>query len=228
MFADAARALTLGLCDAALVGGADSLCLTTLCGFHALQLVSAEPCRPADARRDGISIGEGAAFALLQRRPEGEARYRLRGWGESADAHHMSSPDPDGDGARRAMSEALRRGGLRPEQVAWINLHGTATPANDRAEDRAVTALFGDRVPCSSTKGWTGHTLGAAGAVEAVLSLLALEDGLLPRSLNTRVVDPAFGARVLTEATPTDGRIALSNSFGFGGSNCALLLEVLR
>lgn len=220
VFAAASRALAVGQCDAAVVGGVDSLCFTTLYGFHSLQLVSGAPCRPADAQRDGLSIGEGAGFALLER---GDAPFRLLGYGESSDAHHMSTPDPEGRGARAAMRAALARAQLAPGDIDYINLHGTATPANDLAEDRAVCGEFGTRLPCSSTKGWTGHTLGAAGIVEAALSLLCIERGLLPRSLHTRAVDPAIAGNILLASRTAPVRHVLSNSFGFGGSNCVLV-----
>ena len=220
VFASAARAMEAGFCDAAVVGGVDSLCLTTLYGFNALQLVSAEICRPADAHRNGLSIGEAGGFALLERAPRSGSAACL-GVGESSDAHHMSQPRPDGAIAKVAMAGALA--GLAPERVSYINLHGTATPANDAAEDAAVSALFGARVPCSSTKGWTGHTLGAAGIVEAAISLSAIEYGFMPRSLNTRELDPKLKAAVLLEARAGKVDYVLSNSFGFGGTNCSLL-----
>jgi len=220
VFASAARALAAGFCDAAVVGGVDSLCLTTLYGFNALQLVSPEICRPADAQRRGLSIGEAGGFALLERAPASGAAACL-GVGESSDAHHMSQPRPDGSVARVAMAAAL--GTLSPERVSYINLHGTATPANDAAEDAAVSGLFGTRVPCSSTKGWTGHTLGAAGIVEAAISLLAIEQGFMPRSLNTRELDSKMQAAVLLEARTGKVDCVLSNSFGFGGTNCSVL-----
>jgi 3-oxoacyl-[acyl-carrier-protein] synthase I len=135
----------------------------------------------------------------------------------------MSTPDPAGGGALAAMGAALRRSRLKREDIGYVNLHGTATPANDLAEDRAVVDLFGEQMPCSSTKGWTGHTLGAAGIVEAAISLLALEHGLLPRSLNTRERDPALRGAILMENREAPLAYALSNSFGFGGSNCSLL-----
>jgi 3-oxoacyl-[acyl-carrier-protein] synthase-1 len=219
VFASAARAIETGFCDAAVVGGVDSLCLTTLYGFNALQLVSSEICRPADATRKGLSIGEAGGFALLEPARGGE--LACLGAGESSDAHHMSQPRPDGAGAVLAMRGAL--GGLAPERVSYINLHGTATPANDASEDRAVTQLFGTRTPCSSTKGWTGHTLGAAGIVEAVVSLLALEHGFMPQSLNTRERDPALAADVLLAPRTARVDYVLSNSFGFGGTNCSVL-----
>ena len=218
--ASAARALEAGFCDAAVVGGVDSLCLTTLYGFNALQLVSPGICRPADANRRGLSIGEAGGFALLERSPASGTAACL-GVGESSDAHHMSQPRPDGSIARMAMAGAL--GALPPERISYINLHGTATPANDAAEDAAVSGLFGARVPCSSTKGWTGHTLGAAGIVEAAISLLAIEHGFMPRSLNTRELDPDIHAAVLLEARNAKVEYVLSNSFGFGGTNCSVL-----
>lgn len=221
VFASAWRAIGCGLCDAAIVGGVDTLCLTTLYGFNSLQLTSREPCRPADPGRDGISIGEAAGFAILD--PAAMAPQALLGYGESSDAHHMSAPDPEGRGARLAMDNALRRAGLAPAQIDYINLHGTATPANDRAEDQGVTSVFGTATPCSSTKGWTGHTLGAAGIVGAVFSLLCIEHGWLPRSLNTRSRDPALNAAILLQSRAAPVQRVLSNSFGFGGSNCSLL-----
>ena len=228
VFAAAARQLACGAIDAALVGGVDSLCLTTLYGFSSLQLTSATPCRPCDVARDGISIGEGAAFALLERAPEipPAGALLLLGGGESGDAYHMSSPHPEGLGARMAMAAALRSAGLRAEDIDYVNLHGTATPANDAAEGKAVNALFGDRVHCSSTKGATGHTLGAAGAVEAVVCALALGNDLLPGGANTGTLDPDIPVAYLLQSRPGRLRRALSNSFGFGGSNCSLILGV--
>ena len=227
VFAAAARQIELGMIDAAIVGGVDTLCLTTLYGFASLQLTSPQPCRPYDAARDGISIGEGAGFALLERAANAApGSVLLIGAGESSDAYHMSSPHPEGLGARLAMEAALKSAGLAPDDIDYINLHGTATPANDAAEGRAVAALFGDRVPCSSTKGATGHTLGAAGAVEAVICALALTDGLLPGSPGTATPDPAIPVQYLLESRQGHVRRVLSNSFGFGGSNCSLVFGV--
>ncbi|MEC9406729.1 MAG: beta-ketoacyl-[acyl-carrier-protein] synthase family protein [Pseudomonadota bacterium] len=223
VFAAASRAIRAGWCDAALVGGVDSLCETTLFGFHALQLVSPQACRPADVRRDGISIGEAAGFALLERDSE-PAAWRLLGYGESSDAHHMSTPDPQGAGARLAMDEALARAGLQPVDIDYVNLHGTGTPANDRSEARAVRGLFGDAVPASSTKGWTGHCLGAAGVLEAVIGLLSIQAGYVPQSLNTEQVDPEIDIDIPLTPRQQPVRRVLSNSFGFGGSNACLIL----
>jgi len=224
VFASAARLIEAGYADAAVVGGVDSLCLTTLYGFNSLDLLSREPCRPCDAARDGISIGEAAGFALLEGPGRARSGVALVGYGESSDAFHMSSPDPSGDGAYAAMHFALQRAGIAPREVHYVNMHGTGTPANDRIEDRAIFRLFGDSVPCSSTKGWTGHTLGAAGIVEAIICALCLETGLVPGTLNLDRVDPAFASRVAADAETRDLRCVLSNSFGFGGSNCSLLL----
>ena len=224
VFAAAARQLALGTIDAAVVGGVDSLCLTTLYGFASLQLTSAEPARPYDARRDGISIGEAAAFALLERSEAGQGGICLLGTGESSDAHHMSAPHPEGLGARLAMEAALRCAGIAAQAVDYVNLHGTATPANDTAEGLAMAALFGTGVPCSSTKGATGHTLGAAGAVEAVIAALALTHGWIPGSPGTQVLDAALTLDYRLSGSAAPLRTVLSNSFGFGGSNCALVL----
>jgi len=221
VFASARRAIAAGLCDAAVVGGVDSLCLTTLYGFNSLQLISSDICRPADGARNGISIGEAGGFALLD--PGADSGLRLLGYGESSDAYHMSSPEPEGRGAIASMRAALASAELEAGAVDYVNLHGTGTVANDKAESRAVCSVFGDSMPCSSTKGWTGHTLGAAGMVEAAISLLAIEHGLMPRSLNTRTLDPEIHAAVLLDNRDAPVRRVLSNSFGFGGSNCSLL-----
>jgi 3-oxoacyl-[acyl-carrier-protein] synthase-1 len=225
VFATAARHIQAGWCDAAVVGGADSLCQMTLYGFHSLQLVSANPCRPLDVQRDGISIGEAAAFALLERPQDADAGVALLGYGESTDGYHLSSPHPEGRGALEAMRAALQRAGLDAAALDYVNLHGTGTPANDSAETRAVAALTGHGVPVSSTKGWTGHTLGAAGATEAVFSALAIEHGILPGTLNLDTPDPVLAPLDLIRSSRSGSvNHVLSNSLGFGGSNCSLLL----
>lgn len=226
VFGNAARMIAAGACDAAVVGGVDTLCLTTLYGFHSLELTSRRPCRPFDAERDGLSIGEGAGFALLERveaRPEAGAMLLL-GIGESCDAYHMSTPHPDGVGARFAMQRALESARLAPADIDYVNLHGTATRTNDAAEDRSVRELFGERTPCSSTKGATGHLLGAAGITEIIISLLAIEHGLMPGSAHTRRVDPVMRCNYLIETRKARIKRVLSNSFGFGGSNCSVVL----
>ena len=222
VFALAARLVDAGLVDAALVGGVDTLCGSVLFGFNALQLVSPGPCRPFDARRDGLSLGEAGGFALLERDRD-EAPLRLCGYGESSDAHHMSAPHPDGLGARIAMRDAMARAGIDAGQVGYLNLHGTATPANDGVEAAAVAALFPASLHASSTKGWTGHTLGAAGIVESVFALLALERGQLPGTLNSDVPDPACGPQIRFEGAEHPVRYAMNNSFGFGGNNASLV-----
>ena len=223
VFASARRAIEADLIDAAVVGGVDSLCLTTLYGFHSLQLVSRLPCRPFDATRDGISIGEAAAFALLERADAGAAAITLVGTGESSDAYHMSSPHPQGRGARAAMLQALTSAALAPADIDYINFHGTGTPSNDESEAHAVAAVLGSAVPGSSTKGATGHTLGAAGALEAVICALALRHDFMPGGVNTTAVDPALKVNYLRENQPKRLNHVMSNSFGFGGSNCSLI-----
>ncbi len=224
VFAQAARLVQSGLADAALVGGVDTLCGSVLFGFNALQLVSTEPCRPFDTTRVGLSLGEAGGFALLERddaaRP---APLQLRGYGESSDAHHMSAPHPEGLGAQLAMRDALARAGIAAADVGYLNLHGTATPANDSIEAKAVAGLFPPQLHASSTKGWTGHTLGAAGIVESVIALLALENGLLPGILNSSSPDPACGPQIRFDNAQREIRYAMNNSFGFGGNNASLV-----
>ena len=232
VFASARRMIAAGLIDAALVGGVDSLCLTTLYGFNSLGLLSDQACRPCDAERKGLSIGEAAAFALLERAPEvaDDGAILLLGVGESSDAHHMSSPHPEGLGAQQAMQAALAMAGLAPAAIDYINLHGTATVNNDAAEEKAVTAVFGTTgeggrcaTPCSSTKGATGHTLGAAGSMEAVICALALQYDLIPAGIHTQRLDPQLHLDYVLENRHKPLRHVLSNSFGFGGTNCSLV-----
>jgi 3-oxoacyl-[acyl-carrier-protein] synthase-1 len=222
VFGNAARMMAAGMCDAAVVGGVDSLCLTTLYGFNSLQLLSREPCRPFDAHRDGISIGEGAGFALLEK--SGDAHALLLGIGESSDAYHMSTPHPEGLGARLAMERALAAADLAPSDIDYVNLHGTASKTNDAAEDNAVHDVFGSSTPASSTKGATGHLLGAAGISEAIIALLAIEHGCMPGGMNTQSLDPAMRTNYLVDNLERPVRRVLTNSFGFGGSNCSLVL----
>ena len=225
VFADARRYLDAGLCDAALAGGVDSLCQMTLYGFNALQLTAPGPCRPLDARRAGISIGEAGGFFLLEREGNGP---RLAGHGESSDAHHMSAPHPEGAGAARAMAEALHRGGVAPDTVDYALMHATATPSNDLSESRALKQVFGANTRAVGTKGLTGHTLGAAGAVNVAQALLSLEAGFIPGTSGLERLDPAL--EIVTRADAQEGpvRRVLVNAFGFGGNNCSLLLEAQR
>lgn len=225
VFSVARRMIEAGLIDAAIVGGVDTLCLTTLYGFNSLGLLSTQACRPYDISRDGISIGEAAAFALLERPSAniGNSEVLLLGIGESSDAYHMSSPHPDGLGAEMAMQQALQSASLAATDIDYINLHGTATPSNDAAEAKAVTSVFKHRVPCSSSKGATGHTLGAAGAVEAVICALALQYGFIPAGLNTQEVDAELNLDYRLENQQLILKRVMSNSFGFGGTNCSLI-----
>lgn len=226
VFGNAARMLECGLIDAAIVGGVDSLCLTTLYGFNSLELLSPELCQPFGANRKGISVAEAAGFALLTREKfSTDHAVTVIGIGESSDAHHMSTPHPEGAGALSAMQQALGMAKLEPRHVDYVNLHGTATHSNDAAEGLAIASLFGTSVPCSSTKGHTGHALGAAGIVEAALSMLAMKNGITPGGVNTETLDPDLHVNYQLTNLDHEPKIILSNSFGFGGSNCSLLLE---
>ncbi|MDE1185102.1 MAG: beta-ketoacyl-[acyl-carrier-protein] synthase family protein [Pantoea sp.] len=217
------RLIAAGLADVALVGGADSLSRMPINGFASLESLSEQQCAPFSRDRDGISIGEAAALLLLTREPQPLA---LLGVGESSDAWHMSAPHPEGIGAERAMIMALQQAGLSPEQVGYINLHGTATPLNDQVEAAVIHRLFGERVPCSSTKHLTGHTLGAAGATEAALSLLLLEQPLLlpAQDFSQSERDPTLpDCGLISEPTLLVRPVIASNSFAFGGNNTCLI-----
>ena len=221
VFSTGKRWLEQGTVDAVVVGGADSLCLSVIQGFHSLQLVSPEPCRPFAVNRQGISLGEAAGFVLLTReRTDGS--LRLLGVGESCDAYHMSSAPPDGAGARLAMERALQDAGFGMGQIDYVNLHGTGTRANDEIEGRVCGALIPRGTLASGTKGWTGHALGAAGIVEVVLCLEALATGLVPGTRNTSEPDTPFD--LLLENVERSIGTALTNSFGFGGNNCSVVL----
>ncbi|MCB2254850.1 beta-ketoacyl-[acyl-carrier-protein] synthase family protein [Pseudomonas chlororaphis] len=228
----ARRLLDLGLCDAVLCGGVDSLCKLTLNGFSALEAVSAQRCNPFSVNRDGINIGEAAVLFLMTREALDARPIALLGGGASSDAHHISAPEPSGRGALQAMQKALHSAGLDAGQIAYLNLHGTATPHNDAMESLAVEQLFPAGVPCSSTKPLSGHTLGAAGALEAAfcwLSLCAANTGhALPPHVWDAQADPQLPAlRWVTQATrlaPDAPRCLMSNSFAFGGNNVSLII----
>jgi len=226
--ASAARLILMNVCDAVIAGGVDTLCRFTVAGFAALESLSATRCNPLSRNRDGINIGEGAALFLLSREP---ATVMLRGWGESSDGYHMSAPDPSGAGVRIALERALSRAAVAATEIEYINLHGTATVQNDAMEARMVAQVFGDRVCVSSTKPLTGHALGAAGAIEAGLCWLAMQDnnvsGRLPVHLWDEANDPALPVLQLATSSTRLGhppRRAVSNSFAFGGANVALVL----
>lgn len=224
------RLIQAGICDAVLVGGVDTLCRLTLRGFHSLELVSESPCRPMDQNRAGINIGEAAALLLLEKMDSSEnPDFQILAVGESSDAYHMSSPHPDGLGAIQAMQHALQLAGLKPDSIDYLNLHATATQVNDRIEAKAVVRVFGDRLPVSATKGITGHTLGAAGALECVISLLALEHRFVPGSCGLFDLDPECRCNVVREPFPKpDLKTVMSNSFGFGGNNASLVVSCNR
>jgi len=223
VFASAARLIQAGVCDAAVVGGVDSLCFTTLYGFSSLGLLSDGPCRPCDAARNGLSIGEAAGFALLEAATPHDGDIAFLGYGESSDAYHMSTPHPQGDGAAAAIRRALDCAGLKPTDIDYLNMHGTGSPANDRSEDQAIQRMLGEQTPCSSTKGWTGHTLGAAGITEMIISALCLRHDFVPGTLNVQTVDTQLRSRILPCNEFRTIRRAMSNSFGFGGNNCTLI-----
>lgn len=223
VFASALRALNSGMIDYALVGGVDTLCATTLQGFNSLQLVSSEACQPFDRRRSGINLGEAGGFALLVR-GAAPGDLTLLGVGESSDAYHMSSPHPEGLGAYLAMQQALSAADLTAADIDYINLHGTATIANDLAEGKAVARLFPPATACSSTKGFTGHTLGAAGIVEINLCLLAIEQQKAWGNNQLTEYDAATLIKPLLTTQSAAINVALSNSFGFGGSNCCVVV----
>lgn len=221
-FASAERMIRLGLIDAAVVGGVDTLCGSVLFGFNSLGLVSHAPCQPFGAARDGISIGEAAGFALLERVAVAPGQPQLIGYGESSDAHHMSTPHPEGVGAELAIRAALARAHLQPSQVDYINLHGTASEKNDAVEAALVGRIFPATTRASSSKGYTGHTLGAAGIVEAAIALLAIEHNLIPGNLGGSTPDPLCGQQFAWRNEQQPVNVALSNSFGFGGNNACL------
>ncbi|MDO9616582.1 MAG: beta-ketoacyl-[acyl-carrier-protein] synthase family protein [Pseudomonas sp.] len=229
----AQRLLNLGVCDAVICGGVDSLCRLTLNGFTALEAVSAERCNPFSVNRHGINIGEAAALYLMSREAlPGCATVTLLGGGASSDAHHISAPQPDGLGAQAAMRKALAAAGIGADQVDYLNLHGTATTHNDAMESQAVQAIFPHGVPCSSSKSMVGHTLGAAGALEAAFCWLTLSEynpeQLLPPHLWDGQADPALPALNLvqpgTRLSNSSAHRLMSNSFAFGGNNISLLL----
>lgn len=225
VFATGARWLNAGIADAVLVGGVDSLCLSVLHGFDALQLVSANPCRPFDQDRDGINLGEAAGYAVLMR-PEdtvADSGISLRGYGESSDAYHMSHPHPEGLGARLAIQQALAMAGVQPEEIGYINLHGTSSRTNDLIEGQLIEAMFPATTQCSSTKAWMGHTLGAAGISEGLIAADTLKTGLIPGSMNLKNLDEQMNFSITADNIKADLGYVMSNSFGFGGNNCTLL-----
>ncbi len=229
----AARMLRTGMCDAVVAVSVDALCWTTYHGFRGLGVMDDGPCRPFDADRCGLNLGEGAA-AMVMARPgimatAAGADLYLAGWGAGSEAYHMTAPEPEGDGAAKVVAKAIASAGIVPEDVGYVNMHGTATMANDTAESRGVVRVLGRDVPCSSTKGFTGHLLGAAAGVEAAITLLALIDERLPPNLGLTTQDPDVAAFIIREDLHAPGiRFALSNSFAFGGNDTSLVFGVRR
>lgn len=224
VLASAHRWLQVGIVDAVIVGGVDSLCRSTIYGFESLQLLSRGLCRPFDASRDGLNIGEAAAFALVSRDSCADSGVGLLGYGESCDAHHMSSPHPEGLGARLAMEKALVRSGMVSADIDYVNVHGTGTRNNDVIEAMALARVLGRDVHASSTKGWTGHTLGAAGLLEALIAADTLGTGLLPGNLNLETLGDDIVFPIVRDNRKSCVNVVMSASFGFGGSNCVLIL----
>ncbi len=228
----ALSSIRLGEVEVAIAGGSESLSEVTFGGFNALRSLDEDRCRPFDLNRKGLSLGEGAAFLVVE-----EAEHAVRrgakvyaeilGYGLTGDGHHMTAPDPDGDGALRAMKEALRDSGISPGDVHYINAHGTATPVNDLAETKAIKNLFGERaakIPVSAIKSMVGHCLGAAGAVEAVATILSVREDRIPPTINYQTPDPECDLDYVPNQSRTAAvEIALSNSFAFGGNNTALV-----
>jgi 3-oxoacyl-[acyl-carrier-protein] synthase-1 len=222
--ASAWRLIHAGVIDAAIVGGADTLCAMTLHGFESLQALDRDRCRPFHRDRLGISIGEGGALLLIER--TGDGRVRIESVGETSDAYHVSAPHPDGAGAEAAMRQALTLAGCAPHSVDYVNAHGTGTKLNDSAEAKAIARVFAHPVPVVSTKCYTGHTLAAAGAIEAVFSAMAIEEGWIPPALFSEPRDPDVSLHVPTVRTHGRFQRVLSNSFAFGGNNVSVLLGV--
>lgn len=221
VFLQAQRWIAAGFVDAVVVGGVDSLCLSTLLGFNSLQLLSENICRPFDSQRSGISIGEAAGFTLLNRE---STTVRFLGGGESSDAWNMTTPHPEGLGGRQAMVEALVAAGLQASDIGYVNAHGTASRTNDRAEAIALESVFGGfAVPVSATKGFTGHALGAAGILEAIITIQALARRTLPPTANLEAIDPELKVALVPQARKAQFNYAMTNSFGFGGANCSLI-----
>ncbi len=227
VFTTGARWLQQGIVDAVLVGGVDSLCLSVIYGFHSLQLVSTHACRPLDQHRDGINLGEASGYAILMRDEdcEGGSNIILRGYGESSDAHHMSHPHPQGLGARLAMQQALDMAKLHNDDIGYINLHGTASRANDLIEGKLIGSLFTKATQVSSTKAWMGHTLGAAGITESLIAVDALNRNIIPGNLNLSELDQELDLSIQSENIQKPLHHVMSNSFGFGGNNCSLLFS---
>lgn len=218
--------LRAGACDIVIAGGADELLRVTYAGFSSLMITASEPCKPFDLKRKGLNLGEGAGILILETdelRKEKAARGYVLGYGSACDAHHLTAPHPDGAGLKQAMNEAFACARITPDQIAFVNTHGTGTPDNDRVEGRVLSEIL-PGVPFLSTKGYTGHTLGAAGGIEAAFTVACLQRGEIPASIGFVEPDPEVLVTPVTENTPIAGDIALSESLAFGGNNAVLIL----
>jgi len=224
-----AQWIEAGLCEVVIAGGADELSQVPYSGFNALGLGCPFPCKPFDKNRQGLNLGEGAGVFILESQASASARSHtpglaLYGHGSACDAFHLTAPRPDGAGLRAALTQALTSGNVRPEEIAFVNAHGTGTQENDLVEGNALAALFGPGIPTLSTKGFTGHTLGAAGGLEAVFTALGLREGWVPASVGFEEQDERIAITPLRELTEITGRFAVSTSLAFGGNNTALLI----
>jgi 3-oxoacyl-(acyl-carrier-protein) synthase len=221
--------LSFGLCDMVITGGADEINHIPYCGFGSLSVTSPLPCRPFDRDRSGLNLGEGAGVLILETEASACKRSRktglyVSGYGAAADAHHLTAPRPDGSGLEAAINVALAQAGLKAEDIVFVNAHGTSTRDNDRAEGRTLFRIFGRGLKFLSTKGYTGHTLGAAGALEAVFTASALQYGWIPASLGFETLDEEIGLAPVSVETIISGKAALSTSLAFGGNNAAVII----
>lgn len=226
----AAAWIRAGLCDVAIAGGADEINRVAMAGFWSLGVMSSTPCAPFDRDRAGLNLGEGAGIILLESAAHAEGRgkkqaFELAGFGAACDAHHLTAPHPDGRGLEAAIQISLKQAHIAPSRIAFINAHGTATADNDRAEGKVIVRIFGSDVPFLSTKGYTGHTLGAAGGLEAVFTLLGLRQGWIPRSAGFENQADDILAAPVRERTTITGDCAMSTSLAFGGNNAALIIR---
>ncbi|MCO5260952.1 MAG: beta-ketoacyl-[acyl-carrier-protein] synthase family protein [Crocinitomicaceae bacterium] len=226
-----ARMIQAGLLDRAIVGGTDALTEFTISGFRSLMIFDEEWCRPFDESRKGLNLGEGAGYIVIEseasmKKSGSKSLAQLKGWSNASDAYHQTASSPEGYGATLSISEALKTAQLKPEDIDYINAHGTATPNNDLSESKAILTVFGDTIPpVSSTKAFTGHTLAAAGGLEAVFSVLAIQNACLFANLNYKNAIEETKIVPVTKTTKVNKiRNVLSNSFGFGGNNSTIII----
>ena len=226
----AAQWINNDLCDIAIAGGADELNLVPLTGFGSLGILSSEPCSPFDKKRSGLNLGEGAGIVVLESQKHAEKRGHssdilLSGYSSAADAYHLTAPSPDGKGLRKALLTVMSNSGIKPEDITFINAHGTSTRDNDRTEAKIFMEIFGKNLLFLSTKGYTGHTLGAAGGIEAVFTIMALKENWIPKSAGFEDIDDEITISPATSVTNINSKFAISTSLAFGGNNSVLLFE---